>query len=189
MRLARLILTLLALLLSTACYAAPVSDTDADDFIKAYSFDVVQALVDVNLSHRVDSGQLTKAQAECAKTSIRWDDFLTRARPIVADTFPDSRTVSQATEFFLSPTGTKLKEFGITTLKDILKAKAVGRQPPPPASLPPSFTAEDVRVAGAFNNSVVGQRFGLFVTEGLPKLQRVDLLGPAIASCKVHSSK
>jgi hypothetical protein len=160
MRMRRPIQATAVFLLSAVCYALPVSGIDSDAFIKAYSFDVLQALADANLGHKVDSGQLTKRQAECARASIPWEDMLPPARPIVADAFQDSRTVNQATEFFLSPTGIKLREFGTATLKDIMKAKASGQPPPPSASIPPSFTEQDVRIAANFNNSVVGQQFG-----------------------------
>ena len=188
MHMARPMQILIASLLSTTCYALPISNVDADAFVKAYSFDMLQVLADETLSEKVDSGELTREQAECAKTTIRWNDVRTPARAIVADTFPDSRTVRQATKFLHSPTGMKWKEFGVATLKDMLKAKASGQQPAPAGAIPPSFTDKDFPVSANFFFSVAGQLFTRFVTEGFPKLRQVDLLevDAAIASCKAQ---
>lgn len=177
------------LLYTAASYALPPSNAESDAFIKAYSFDVLKALVDENLAFKVESRQLTKAHADCARMKINLNHLLSQARPIVSATFKDSEAVNQATAFFSSPTGTKLKDFGIATLRDFLRAKLRGQQPAASPSVPPTFTEQDIRVATDFNNSPAGQQFVRFVSEGLPQLRRVDQLEPALVSCRAPVSE
>jgi hypothetical protein len=189
MRLVVPLLIVAMLLFSTCCDASQPSPAQSDAFIQVYSFDVLEAIVDESLIYKVESGQLNEAQAACARGKIKLNDLLPRTRPIVTAIFQDANTLNEATAFFSSSTGKKLKDFGKTTLRGILRAKLRGQQPPASASVPPAFSQQDAEAALQFNNSPAGQQFGRFVREGLPQMRRDDLIEPAIASCVGPKSK
>ncbi len=180
-----------ALLLTLAILAVPVhaapwqpKDAEADAFIKSYSFDSLKALAEEALAFSADSGKISPELAACARDKLPMREVLPGLRPIVAASFSSDATLKQATGFFLSSTGIKLKEFGLQSLRQVLRAKWRGQQPPQIASLPPGFNQADMASTQAFNDSLAGKEFGKFVSEGLPKMPKVDLIAMAVNACK-----
>jgi hypothetical protein len=184
MRIVRLVQIAALALLATASHARQPTDAESDAFIKAYSFDILTTLADEALAFKVESGQLSKELAHCVRGRLHLNLLLVQARPIVAASFRDAQTLNETTAFFLSPTGTKMKDFNKATLKDFLRRKLRGQPPVTSPPVPPSFTQKDVEIAGAFNYSSAGQDFGRFVQEGLPKLRRFEELEPVLAACR-----
>lgn len=176
---------MLALLLAAGrSFAIQPSDAQADAFLRAYSFDALKALATEGLAMKVASKTLTQAQADCIRGRLNFEVILPTSRPIVAATFGDAALVDQATAFFSSPTGLKLKAFNIATLQSYLRAKQKGEPPPAAPAVPPSFSAKDVQIASAFNDSDAGQAFARFVRNGLPRLPKNDVMAAAVSACQ-----
>ena len=177
------VLGLVLVLAAAGAHALPPTDAQSDAFVRIYAFGVLKAMLSETLTLKAEAGRITQTQADCAIDKVHFEDMLPRARTIVAASFPSAEALNEATAFFSSATGVKLSEFGATTLRDYLRARAHGKTPPTPASFPPSFTTEDVNASAKFNVSAAGADFSRFVKEGLPRMNKVDLVQPALAAC------
>ena len=160
------------------------SDAQSDAFLRAYSFDALKALATESLTIKVASKTLTQAQADCIRGRLNFEAILPMSRRIVAGIFGDAALVDQATAFFSSPTGVKLRAFNIATLQSYLRAKQNGQSPPSVPAVPPSYSAKDVQIATAFNDSPAGQAFARFVQNGLPRLPKNDVMAAAASACR-----
>lgn len=171
--------------LAMSAHAAPwqPADADADAFIESYSFESLKTLAEEALTFSVESGKISPELAACARDKLPMRELLPALRPIVATSFSSDSSLKQATGFFLSSTGIKLKNYGIKTLRDTMHAKLHGQQPPKMADLPPDFNRADMASTNAFNTSAAGKEFSKFVTEGLPKMPKVNLIAMAVNEC------
>ncbi len=179
-------LLILALLGAPAAHGAPWQPTDAesDAFVEAYAFTNLNALTDEALALKVQSGGMSSELAACVRDKVQWSKVLPPLRPIVAKTFSSRQNLEQATAFFNSPTGGKIKEIGAQILRNALRTKFPGERKPVPPSV--QTTKEDEAAAGNFFESPAGKDFNRFVAEGQPHMAKMDLLTPATEEC-VHA--
>ena len=178
-------LIFLALLFAAGpSFATPPTDAQSDAFLRAYSFDALKVLATEGLTVRVASKALTPAQADCIRGRLDFEAILPMSRPMVAAMFQNAALVDQATAFFSSPTGLKLKAFNIETLRNYLRAKQHGEPPPSVPAVPPTFSANDAQIASTFNDSPAGQAFTRFVQNGLPRLPKNEVMAAAVSKCR-----
>lgn len=169
--------------ISSDCYSVEITDHEADAFISAYSLDVANALVSEEVSIRTSLGQFDSSSADCIQKKLIPGDIFQRVRPSVKESFRSAESLREATNFFLSPTGRKLAEFGKTTLIEYMRAKAKGQEAPPQPPIPPSFSEQDIVLANEFNGSASGTDFNNFVKVSLPKLKAGEKLRQAAFEC------
>ena len=192
MKLIRYAVLALALAAGSAAHAAPAqkwrpADADSDAFVRAYAFTVMEALMDEALAVKVDTGKITPAVAACLRKNIQLDNLYRPLRPYVASTFTSQQSLAQATAFFMSPTGIKMKKFGAQQLRNALRQSSGAPRPVAAAEPALAATAEDAATTHKFAESQAGKDFNRFVVAGLSHLGEVDVFGDAAAKC-VHDN-
>lgn len=193
MKLVRYALLALALAAaSAAIHAEPAppwrpTDAESDAFVRAYAFTVMEALMDEALRMKVDAGKITPAVAACLRQNMQLGNLYQPLRPYVAATFRSKQNLAQATAFFQTPTGIKMKNFGAQQLRNALRqsAGAPGAAADPAPKL--TATRADAAATRKFSESQAGKDFNRFVVDGLSHLGEVDVFGDAAAKC-VHDN-
>jgi hypothetical protein len=181
MRYALLALALLAPAAQAGQWKPSVAESDA--FVKAYAYTVMRALMEEGLDLKVESGKVSLALAACLKQKMQLSALLVPLRPIVASSFSSRQSLRQATAFFRSPTGLKIKASGAQELRDMLRQHA-GATPRLARDTPQLVaTPADAAAADRFSRSQAGRDFQKFVGDGLPRLGAVDVFGTATEEC------
>lgn len=183
MSMLRLVLPAFLLTTSSFCYATDITDNEADAFVSAYSLEVLEALVGEEISIRASLGQIDGSISNCIHDKLVPGDIFQRIRPYVKESFRSKKSLNDAMNFFLSPTGIKLREFGKSTLTEYMRAKASNQPAPTQPPIPPSFSDQDVVAANEFNDSESGKDFAVFVNKSLPKLKAGEKFREVAINC------
>ena len=162
---------------------------ESDAFVKAYAYTVMRALMEEGLDLKVESGKVPPALAACLKQRMQLDALLAPLRPFVASSFGSRKSLREATAFFRSPAGMKMKAFGAQHLRDMLRQNAGAA--PRPAGAAPQFeaTAADAAAVDRFARSQAGRDFEKFVADGMPQLGEVDVFGTAVEACAKQAGR
>lgn len=182
---------LLALALALVSFPAQAgtwrpTDAESDAFVRAYAFTVMAALMEEAIALKVEAGKMTPAVGTCLRKKMALGELFVPLRPIVAGSFSSRKNLKQATVFFTSPAGVKLKTFGARQLRVALR-EASGAAPDPAQGAQFNATQEEAMAAQKFAQSAAGKEFDRFVEAGLPEMGKVDVFGPVAEEC-VHAS-
>ena len=180
-------LALVFAVLSGSALAEPPSDKELGAFLQAYmDFPAMKSASAEALSAGVQRGKVTQEQARCIQALITPAAVLKAAKPILLDAFPDAAMVREATAFYSSPTGKKMKDFDAAILRTRVGASARGTRPPPIPSVPPTFSDQDAQASAAFKASAARQAVTRLLNEGLPRLEKRGSQSPAVTECGLH---
>jgi hypothetical protein len=163
--------------------SSPPSTYDINAFIGAYRLvDAIKIALEENVKYQTEMGNLSAKQGACMMQLLQPEVGREKIAPAVQEAFKYQKEIRGATAFLSLPTGSKLVNYAVHSVRDHLRRYLRG-MPAPEIGIPSGLTEQDIQAVKDFEKSPAGIAFTGFVRDSIPKLQKFDILTFAKGVC------